>query len=190
MRRDTLRGVSVEEHRERAPSGGLGFAVVVVSDNRTPATDRNGPLVRARVLEGGHRVEAEKLVPNDVPTIRAELASLLKQPGVDAIVFCGGTGFSPRDLTVDAIRPLLERELEGFGELFRALSFREIGAAAMLSRALGGIVGRRAVFVLPGSTKAVSLALESLILPEISHLVAQVRQGASEAGPRFHRTNP
>ena len=123
-----------------------------------------------------HVMAIQKLVPNAVSAVQEELQDLLQRDGVDAIVFCGGTGFSPRDLTVDAVRPHLEREVEGFGELFRALSYAEIGTAAMLSRALGGVARRRAVFCLPGSPKAVRLAIERLILPELGHLLGQVRR--------------
>jgi len=167
--------VSVEEHRSAAPQA-FAFAAIAVTDARTPESDRNGPLVRALIEAAGHSVALQKLVPNAMSAVQEELQDLLQRDGVDAIVFCGGTGFSPRDLTVDAVRPFLEREVEGFGELFRALSYAEIGTAAMLSRALGGVARRRAVFCLPGSPKAVRLAVERLILPELAHLLGQVRR--------------
>jgi molybdenum cofactor biosynthesis protein B len=168
--------VSVEQHRATQPAEPLRFAAVAVTDAQTPETDRNGPLVRELVEAAAHVVAVQKLVPNAVSAVQEELQDLLVRDGVDAIVFCGGTGFSPRDLTVDAVRPFLEREVEGFGELFRALSFAEIGSAAMLSRALGGVARQRAVFCLPGSPKAVRLALERLILPELAHLLGQARR--------------
>ncbi len=169
--------MSEEQHRIAAADGGaLGFAVVAVSDGQTPESDRNGPLVRALVEAAGHRVAAQKLIPNAVSAVQEELQDLLAREDVDVLVFCGGTGFSPKDLTVDAVRPFLEREVEGFGELFRALSFAEIGSAAMLSRALGAVARKRAVFCLPGSPKAVRLAIERLVLPEVGHLLGQVRR--------------
>jgi len=168
--------VTVESHRANAATAALGVASVAVTDSQTPETDRNGPLVRELGEAAAHVVAVQKLVRNAVSAVQEELQDLLARDGVDAIVFCGGTGFSPRDLTVEAVRPFLEREVEGFGELFRALSFAEIGSAAMMSRALGGVARQRAVFCLPGSPKAVRLALERLILPEIGHLLGQVRR--------------
>jgi len=168
--------VSVEQHRAETPSTVFAFAVVAVTDSQTPESDRNGPLVRELVEAAGHAVALQKLVPNAVSAVQEELQDLLQREGIDAVVFCGGTGFSPRDLTVDAVRPFLEREVDGFGELFRALSYAEIGTAAMLSRAVGGVARRRAVFCLPGSPKAVRLAVERLILPELGHLLGQLRR--------------
>ena len=168
--------MSVEQHRAETPSTPFAFAVVAVTDSKTPESDRNGPLVRELVEAAGHAVAIQKLVPNAVSAVQEELQDLLQREGIDAVVFCGGTGFSPRDLTVDAVRPFLEREVDGFGELFRALSYAEIGTAAMLSRAVGGVARRRAVFCLPGSPKAVRLAVERLILPELGHLLGQLRR--------------
>jgi len=116
-------------------------------------------------------------VPDEIVEIRAAAGELLRRDDVDVLVLSGGTGFSPRDLTLEAAAPLLERRIDGFGELFRMLSFEEIGAAAMLSRAAAGVIGRRAVFVLPGSPKAVTLAMRRLILPEAGHLLGQARRG-------------
>lgn len=168
--------MTVESHRAEVPPRALGFAVVVVSDSKDPATDRNGPLVQDLVEAAGHALAERKLLPNAVSAVQEELQDLLARDGIDVVVFCGGTGFSPRDLSVDAVRPFLEREVEGFGELFRALSFAEVGAAAMLSRACGGVARQRAVFCLPGSPHAVRLAVERLILPEVGHLLGQVRR--------------
>jgi molybdenum cofactor biosynthesis protein B len=104
---------------------------------------------------------------------------MLARPGVDVVVATGGTGFSPRDLTLEAVAPLFDRPLEGFGELFRMLSYQQVGAAAMLSRAAAGLIGDRAVFLLPGSPKAVTLAMEALILPEAGHLLSQARRATT-----------
>lgn len=167
--------MSVESHRREAPTT-LGFAAITVSDSRTAETDTGGLAIRERVVAAGHRLVAAALVRDDVAAIRGALRSMLAHAEVDAVVLTGGTGFSPRDLTREAVEPLLERPVEGFGELFRMLSYPEIGAAAMLSRSFAGVAQGRAVYLLPGSPKAVALAMERLILPETGHLLAQVRR--------------
>jgi molybdenum cofactor biosynthesis protein B len=167
--------MSVEDHRRGAP-GGLGFAAVTVSDTRTAATDAGGRRIRELVEAAGHRLVAAEIVPDEVAALRAAVAALLGRDGVDAVVLTGGTGLSPRDVTPEAVEPLLERPLPGFGELFRALSRREVGAAAMLSRAFAGVARGRVVYALPGSPAAVELAMTELILPETGHLLAQCRR--------------
>jgi molybdenum cofactor biosynthesis protein B len=167
--------MSAEEHRAAAP-GVLGFGLITVSDSRAKADDVSGRLLREGVVAAGHLVVETVLVADDVAAIRAAVGRLLEQPGLDVVVATGGTGFSPRDLTVEAVAPLFDRPVEGFGELFRMLSYQQVGAAAMLSRAAAGLVRDRAVFLLPGSPKAVTLALEALILPEAAHLLAQARR--------------
>lgn len=166
---------SVERHRAAA-AGGTGFGLVVVSDTRTEADDQTTPLVRQLVAAAGHRVVATTIVPNRDAEIAAALTFLLGLDGVQVVVFSGGTGLSPRDRTVDAVAPRFERAIPGFGELFRSLSFPEIGAAALLSRACAGVVAGQAVFLLPGSPDGVRLGLERLILPEIGHLVAHLER--------------
>jgi len=170
--------MSAEQHRQYAPAV-LGFAVITVSDSRRPEDDTSGRTIREMAAASGHRVEDSTLVPDDVAAIRAALRRMLALPGVDVVVTTGGTGLSPRDLTLEAAGPLLDRPVEGFGELFRMLSYHQVGAAAMLSRAAAGLIGERAVFLLPGSPKAVALAMEKLILPEAGHLLAQARRPAS-----------
>ena len=165
----------VEEHRRRAPAS-LGFAVVTVSDSRTAETDTGGDAAAERIAAAGHRVEARLLVRDEVAAIRAAVEELLAAPGVDVLVLTGGTGVAPRDVTVEAVSPLFEKPLPGFGELFRMLSHRHVGAAAMLSRAAAGVTAGRAVFLLPGSPRGVVLALDELILPEAGHLVSQARR--------------
>ncbi len=166
----------VEEHRAYSPSA-LGFAVITVSDSRIEATDTGGARIRELARGAGHRVERSEIVRDEAEEVLAALRRALALEGVDVVVLTGGTGFSPRDHTVEAVAPRFEAEVPGFGELFRMLSHREIGAAAMLSRATAGVVGRRVVFVLPGSPKAVELAMGELILPEAGHLLGQVRRG-------------
>jgi len=164
-----------EEHRKVAPDV-LGYALVTASDSRDEASDVSGRTMAERVEAAGQRVVERLLVPDETAPLRSAVSALLAQPGVDVVAVSGGTGVSSRDVTVEALAPLFERELPGFGELFRALSHRRIGAAAMLSRAAAGIVAGRALFLLPGSPAAVELAFDELILPEAAHLVAQARR--------------
>jgi molybdenum cofactor biosynthesis protein B len=167
--------VSAEQHRSVSPAV-LGFAVLTVSDSRGPEDDTSGRVIRDLLAEAGHRTVDSALVRDDVASIRAAVRRLLSLSAVDVLVATGGTGFSPRDLTVEAVVPLLERPVEGFGELFRMLSYEQVGAAAMLSRAAAGLIGSQAVFLLPGSPKAAALAMERLILPEAAHLLGQARR--------------
>jgi molybdenum cofactor biosynthesis protein B len=164
-----------EQHRDYAPKS-LRCCVLTVSDSRTAADDKSGDLIQ-QLLEGaGHEVALRAIVPDEPSQVKPRVLDAIARPDVDAVLLTGGTGIAPRDSTVEAVEPLLERRLDGFGELFRALSYQEIGAAAMLSRALGGTVGRTAVFLMPGSSAAVRLALERLILPELPHLIGQLRR--------------
>jgi molybdenum cofactor biosynthesis protein B len=165
-----------EEHRRLAPHH-LGFAVITVSDTRKVANDVGGDTIREMAAAAGHRVMGADLVPDEVVAIRQAVEAMLAREGIDVLVLTGGTGYSPRDRTVAAVAPLFERPIEGFGELFRMLSYEQVGAAAMLSRATAGLVGDRAIFLLPGSPGAVALAMEKLILPEAAHLLGQARRG-------------
>lgn len=171
-----------DEHRRTAPAV-LGFAIITVSDSRGAVDDISGRTLRDLVSAAGHRIVDSTLVPDEVAAIRGALQRMLELPAADVVVTTGGTGFSPRDVTLEAARPLLERPIEGFGELFRMLSYRQVGAAAMLSRAAAGLVGLKAVFLLPGSPKAVALALEKLILPEAGHLLGQARRSPHREKP-------
>jgi len=166
---------AVEQHRTYAPDN-LGFAVLTASDSRTEADDRGGDIIASAVGGAGHAVLLRQVLPDEIEVIRTTTLSLIQRSEIDVIVLTGGTGFSPRDISVEAISPLFERSIDGFGELFRLLSYRQIGAAAMLSRACGGISGDTPVFLLPGSSKAVQLAMEQLILPEVGHLLGQIRR--------------
>ncbi len=164
-----------EEHRVYGPDR-LGFAALTVSDSRTAADDASGDEIERLATAAGHHLVERRIVPDEIVEIRAAAGELLRLAEVDVLVISGGTGFSPRDLTLEAARPLFDRRIDGFGELFRMLSFEQVGAAAMLSRAAAGVIGSRAVFVLPGSPKAVALAMERLILPEAGHLLGQARR--------------
>jgi molybdopterin adenylyltransferase len=148
--------------------------VITISDTRTEATDSSGNAIADLLTAGGHQVVGRRIVhdePADVRDVVQKAAS-----GADVIITTGGTGITSRDSTFEAIEALLHKKLDGFGELFRMLSYEEIGAAAMLSRASAGTLGRVAVFSLPGSEHAVRLAVTKLILPEIGHVVRELRR--------------
>lgn len=162
-------------HRADAPRGVRAF-VLTISDTRTAGTDASGDAIASRLEAGGHTVSGRKLVKDDVHAIRDAVSFAAKSGAHDVVITTGGTGLSSRDGTPETISALFDRRIDGFGELFRMLSYAEIGAAAMLSRATAGVVGKTAVFVLPGSENAVTLALEKLILPEIAHVIGQLRR--------------
>ena len=147
---------TVDEHREAAREV-LHFSVITVSDSRTVEEDVSGKLICELAVGDGHEVVDHEIVTDDRLEIRTRLQAVLADERVDVVVLNGGTGFSQRDVTAEVIEPLLDTTVQGFGELFRMLSFKQVGAAAMLSRAVAGLVGIRAVFVLPGSPKAVAL---------------------------------
>ncbi|MCE2391926.1 MAG: molybdenum cofactor biosynthesis protein [Proteobacteria bacterium] len=168
-------GGAPEQHRSYAPES-VGCSLLTVSDSRTLENDSAGSLIEAALAGAGHRIERRAIVRDEAEGIRAAVREGIESPEVDAVIVCGGTGVAPRDVTPEAVGPLLEKRLDGFGELFRALSFAEIGTAAMLSRALAGVAGRTAVYVMPGSSAAAKLGVERLILPELTHLVGQLRR--------------
>ena len=154
------------------PAGSLRVALVTASDSRTPDTNEGGRVLRRLIEEGGFTVASEVLLVEEPAALRDTVLRLAGDS--DAVIVTGGTGIGPRDRTPDAVGALFERRLPGFGELFRMLSFQEIGSAAWLSRALAGTVRGALVFVLPGSPNAVRLALDRLILPELGHAVREL----------------
>ncbi len=164
---------TADEHRKAAPEV-LHFSVITVSDSRTVENDVSGRRICALAVAAGHKVLEHEIVTDDRLEIRTRLHAVLADKKVDVVVLNGGTGFSQRDVTTEVVEPLLDTTIDGFGELFRMLSWKQVGAAAMLSRTVAGIIGKRAVFVLPGSPKAVELAMQQLILPEAGHLLSQV----------------
>jgi len=169
--------VSVEEHKAEAPEPKrIRINVVTVSDTRTSLTDEGGRLAGELCRQAGFYVAGGAILPDDRARIADHVGQLARDAQVDAILVTGGTGISRRDNTVEALAPLFAKRLPGFGELFRALSYAEIGAAAMLSRATAGIVGTTIVFTLPGSPAGVRLGLEKLIIPELPHMVAQLQR--------------
>ena len=160
-------------HRQEAADLTARFSVLTISDTRTLQTDPGGAAIITMMKETGHELVSRGLVPDEPARIEVELRSLLDDPNVDLVITTGGTGIAPRDTTIEVVDRLLNRRLEGFGELFRMLSYQEIGAAAMLSRATGGLAGNRLLFALPGSPHAVELALSKLILLELPHLLLE-----------------
>ncbi|MCO5221629.1 MAG: MogA/MoaB family molybdenum cofactor biosynthesis protein [Thermomicrobiales bacterium] len=154
----------------------MAVGVVTVSDTRTVQNDTGGALI-VEFLEGaGHRVVSREIVTDDRERIVNLVLGLAADPEIDVIISTGGTGIARRDVTHQAVTSIMDRQIDGFGELFRMLSFDEIGSAAMLSRAVAGVVGSTAVFALPGSRNAIKLAMERLVLPEIAHVVFEIRK--------------
>jgi molybdopterin adenylyltransferase len=151
-------------------------AVVTLSDTRTPQTDTSGKRITELLIEGGQTVEEYRIIPDEPEHLKSVLAELIGVEQVDAIITNGGTGVSRRDRTIEVVQPILEIELPGFGELFRMLSWEQIGSGALLSRAIGGVSKGKLIFALPGSTAAVELAVSRLILPELGHLLHQLRK--------------
>jgi len=162
-----------EQHTQQAPKH-VAFAILTISDTRTIADDVSGSLAHELIAAAGHAVGEYRILKDDPEAVRKVIQGLAARGDLRAIVLTGGTGISRRDRTYEAVSSLLERRLDGFGEIFRALSYQEIGSAAMLSRAVAGLVGNKIVFALPGSSAAVRLGFDKLILPEIGHLVAEI----------------
>ncbi len=160
------------EHRAQSPATTRCF-VLTISDTRTPETDTGGDAIVELLETAGHEVAARRIVPDEPAEVQSTIRVALEDAGVHAVITTGGTGISARDRTYEAIGELLERRLDGFGELFRMLSYQEIGSAAMLSRATAGTARGRIILSLPGSEHAVRLAMHKLVLPELGHLVRE-----------------
>jgi molybdenum cofactor biosynthesis protein B len=181
--------VSAEQHKQQAPAlADVRIAVVTVSDTRTEATDLGGKLVRDLCVQAGAVVATAAIIRDEPAEVAAHVRQLVAAGQVHAVLLTGGTGIARRDTTVEALAALFDKTLDGFGELFRMLSFQEIGAAAMLSRATAGVVGGVLVFLMPGSPKAVGLAMSRLILPELGHMVAQLGASAPATAVPHHAT--
>lgn len=166
---------SVRQHRETAPEH-VRVAVLTISDTRTPETDTGGDVVEESMRGAGHEIAAREIVRDEASAIRTNLVELLARSDVDAVITTGGTGISARDTTYEVVERMIEKRLDGFGELFRMLSYEEIGAAALLSRAVAGAVGTKLVASLPGSQNAVRLGMEKLLVPEMAHIVFELRK--------------
>lgn len=173
-------------HRREAPRQ-VPTAVLTVSDTRTAGTDSSGRLIRRLLEQAGHSVVEQAILPDEPGLIRRRLRAWSRDPRIRAVVLTGGTGISPRDQTMEALEGLLEKKLEGFGEIFRVLSYRQVGSAAILSRAVAGTYRGRIVFSLPGSEKAVGLAMRKLILPELGHLAFEVSKHVQRVHGRAGR---
>ncbi len=171
---DRYASPSAAEHRQQAPDS-VGCAVITVSDTRTLETDKSGQTISDLLEQAGQTVVRRVVVPDEPEQLRAALTRAMAEHAVDAILLTGGTGLAARDQTPETLAELYTKEIPGYGELLRMLSYEEIGAAAMLSRASGGLIGRTLVLTMPGSTAAVRLAMEKIILPELGHLVEHAR---------------
>jgi len=166
--------MSLEHHRARSPER-VRFAVLTFSDTRDEASDRGGALLVEAIEGAGHEVAHRSIHTDDPEGIAAAVSGAAADPSIDLVLTTGGTGIAPRDATYVTLKRLLDSEIPGFGELFRQLSYEEIGSATILSRAIGGLLGGKVVLALPGSPKALRLAMERIVLPEAGHLVGQVR---------------
>ncbi|HDJ51315.1 MAG TPA: MogA/MoaB family molybdenum cofactor biosynthesis protein [Thermoprotei archaeon] len=164
------------EHEEIAKEKfrSVKVSVITISDTRTESEDVSGRIIIEMLQRSGHRIFRYIICKDEVHEIRRAVLEVLR--GSDVIITNGGTGISSRDVTLEAIKPLFDKEIEGFGELFRALSYEEIGPSAMLSRAIAGVIDSKLVFCLPGSQNAVRLAMEKLVLPIIPHALYEVRK--------------
>jgi molybdenum cofactor biosynthesis protein B len=160
--------MAVNEHHRQAAHVHLKLAVITASDTRDAASDESGHLIRELLEGAGHRVTHYEVLPDSPEQIAEAVRQSLRE--LDCVIINGGTGIAARDSTIEAVRSLIDKELEGFGELFRALSYQEIGSAAFLSRALAGISGGKIIVALPGSPNACRLAMEKLLLPELGHM--------------------
>jgi molybdenum cofactor biosynthesis protein B len=172
---------STKRHKAEAPKK-LNFAIFVCSTSRhkrlksgEKITDESGDLIESLIKGAGHSVAMRKIVPDDKAQIEECVHQALTS-NLDAVIFCGGTGIAPSDITIETVSPFLEKILQGFGEIFRLLSFRKIGSAAILSRAIAGTARGKAFFCIPGSPDAARLCIEKLILPEAPHIVKHARE--------------
>jgi len=156
---------------ETRPFVPLRIAVLTLSDRRTLATDTSGQLLVDRLTEAGHELVARTLLPDDPAQLEAQLRAWIADPGVDVVIATGGTGVTPRDVTPEAMAPLVTKHIPGFGELFRWLSFDEIGTSTIQSRADAALCGQTYVFLLPGSTGGVKLGVDKILVPQLDHRV-------------------
>jgi molybdenum cofactor biosynthesis protein B len=166
---------SVHKHKESAPER-VRVAILTISDTRTRETDTGGDIAEDLLRDAGQEVVERRIVRDEVSGIKNSLIDLLARSDVDAVLTTGGTGISARDTTYEVVERMIEKRLDGFGEVFRMLSYEEIGSAAIMSRALAGSVGSKFVASLPGSRNAVRLAVEKLLVPELSHVVFELRK--------------
>ncbi len=167
---DKKLGDSVAEHRKKSEIS-VAVAVITLSTSRSLESDKSGDIIQQLLEEKGHRVPVRKLIPDSRNVLRATLRELAREKKIGAIVTNGGTGLTPTDVTIEAVQGMLDKELPGFNSLFMLLSYPQVKSAAMLSRALAGTIKGKVIFCLPGSPRACKLATESLILPELGHIM-------------------
>ncbi len=160
------------EHKKVSPIT-VTYALIVISDSRTEADDESGKLYKELLGKNGHKLLSYTMLKNDAAAVRQKITDLLKQADLQVIITSGGTGLSHRDVTVETVTPMLEKTMDGFGELFRSLSYEEIGVSSILSRAVAGVINGKVILSLPGSLGATRLALEKIIIPEIGHVVRE-----------------
>ena len=168
--------MAYDQHKNQAAGVVARCAIITLSDTRTDATDTSGKTIRDLLAHAGHEIAHYQIIRDEPAELDKLLIDLLHRDSIDAILTNGGTGISRRDQTISVITTHLDQPLPGFGELFRMLSWEQIGSGAMLSRAVGGIAKGKIVFAMPGSTKSVDLAMTKLILPELKHLIFELRK--------------
>ncbi len=164
--------MSYREHKEKSPHS-VSCAVLTISDTRTERDDESGMIIRQKLSQNGHQVLSYAILKDEADSLKKKIYELLSHDELQVIITNGGTGVSHRDITVDTISPILEKGLDGFGELFRFLTYQEIGTASIMSRAIGGVTRGKVILCIPGSPEAVKLAMDKIILPEIGHLVRE-----------------
>jgi molybdenum cofactor biosynthesis protein B len=170
------------EHKLKAPTK-IKFTILVVSDSRykqhkqgMKVDDESSPIAVQAIQEKGYEVSNREIVPDDSEMIAENILRSVEKNDSDAIITIGGTGISKRDVTIETVKKLITKEVTGFGEIFRSISFQKIGTAAILSRALAGIIGEKPIFCLPGSPQSIEVGLKELILPEIGHMLKHIRE--------------
>ncbi|MFH2046847.1 MAG: molybdenum cofactor biosynthesis protein B [Pseudomonadota bacterium] len=168
--------MSVNEHKAHAPKR-IRMGIISVSSTRTEKNDESGAWINKLAIKEGHEVIFYQVVPDDIYKITETIIEAIHEQRVQALLLTGGTGISSKDVTIEAVRPLFEKELTAFGPIFSQLSFEEIDSAALLSRATAGIIGNAIVFCMPGSLKACKLACKALIFPELGHLAKHILEG-------------
>ena len=161
-----------QEHKEQSPKS-VNCSVVIISDTRTEQNDESGKIIMKSLKGKGHKVLSYCILKNDADSIRKKLNELLDEESLQVIITSGGTGISHLDITIEMIYPIFEKKMDGFGELFRFLTYQEIGTGSIMSRATAGVAKGKVIICLPGSAMAVDLAMEQIILPEIGHIVRE-----------------
>jgi molybdopterin adenylyltransferase len=162
--------MSTREHKKHAPRSAT-IAIISISSTRDLQNDESGHWIKNNAVNAGHDVPFHEVIKDDFNDIRDAVTRCVKNPKIQIIILTGGTGIGQKDVTIEAVQPLLEKELTGFAMLFLQLSYKEIGSAAMLSRATGGMIGNTILFCIPGSLNACKLACNELIFPELGHLI-------------------